>query len=191
MTGNGRYEEIIDAPEPGPRKQERQYSKTEKGVTVDDFHAYMPSHLYLYEPTREQWPASSVNARIPPIPVFTKNGNRAVDKKGKPPKLIKASSWLDRNKPIEQMTWAPGQPTLIKDRLIAEGGWIERNGVTTFNLYRPPTIKRGLATQAGPWIEHMQKVFNDDSSHIISWLARRSTMRSCSAAAKVSVRTRF
>jgi hypothetical protein len=37
------------------------------GVTLDDFHAYMPSHSYIYTPTRELWPAGSVNARIPPV----------------------------------------------------------------------------------------------------------------------------
>ena len=37
-----------------------------------------------------------------------------------------ASAWLDRNQPVEQMTWAPGEPMLIRDRLISEGGWIER-----------------------------------------------------------------
>ena len=38
----------------------------------------------------------------------------------------------------------PVMPMLITDRLIADGGWFERKGVSCFNLYRPPTIK--LAT---------------------------------------------
>jgi len=38
------------------------------------------------------------------------------------------------------MTWVPGEPMEIKNKLIAEGGWIERTGITVFNLYRPPTI---------------------------------------------------
>ena len=33
-----------------------------KGVRLDDFYAYMPMHSYIYAPTRELWPASSVNA---------------------------------------------------------------------------------------------------------------------------------
>ena len=36
------------------------------GVTLTDFHAYMPMHAYIFIPTRVLWPASSVNARIPP-----------------------------------------------------------------------------------------------------------------------------
>ena len=37
------------------------------GVTLDDFHAYMLMHNYIFAPTGDLWPASSVNARIPPI----------------------------------------------------------------------------------------------------------------------------
>ena len=37
------------------------------GVSLDDFYAYMPEHKYIFIPTRDLWPASSVDARIPPI----------------------------------------------------------------------------------------------------------------------------
>ena len=40
-------------------------------------------------------------------------------------------------------------PMLIKDRLVFDGGWIERQGVTCFNLYRPPRIELGDASEAG------------------------------------------
>jgi hypothetical protein len=143
-----------------------------EGVTIEDFQAYMPQHSYIYEPTREMWPASSVNARIAPIPILKPDGMSILDNEGKP-KRTTASAWLDCHKPIEQMTWVPGQPTLIKDRLIAEGGWIERSGVTTYNLYRPPTLKHGDAAKAGPWKDHVEKVFGDDAGHIICWLAHR------------------
>jgi 5S rRNA maturation endonuclease (ribonuclease M5) len=34
------------------------------GVSLEDFHAFMPAHSYIFTPSREMWPASSVNARI-------------------------------------------------------------------------------------------------------------------------------
>ena len=34
------------------------------GVSIDDFHAYMPSHSYIFTPCREIWAAASVNARL-------------------------------------------------------------------------------------------------------------------------------
>ena len=71
------------------------------------------------------------------------------------------------------MTWAPGQPMLMRDRLISDGGWIERKGVTVFNLYRPPHIEPGNAAEAGRWLDHVRKVFPDDADHIVQWLAHR------------------
>src|SRR5215471_11347651 len=86
---------------------------------------------------------------------------------------MRASTWLSRNKPVEQMTWAPGLPMLIHDRLISEGGWIERAGVVCFNLYRPPVHIPGDAAEAGPWLDHVRRVFGDDATHIIPWLGHR------------------
>jgi hypothetical protein len=126
-------------------------------VSIDDFVAYMPMHAYIYMPTRELWPAASVNARLPPTP----------------DRPLPASGWLDRFRPVEQMTWRPGEPTLIRDRLVADGGWIEREGVTCFNLYRPALIEPGDAAKAGTWLDHVRKVFGDDADHIVSWLAHR------------------
>ncbi len=134
------------------------------GVSLSDFHAYMPSHSYIFAPSRESWPASSVNSRIPPIVLTGVDGKQ---------KTIPAAAWLDQNKPVEQMTWAPGLPMLIRDRLVSDGGWIERNEVTCFNLYRPPTIIRGNAAEADPWLDHVHKVFGDNNDHIVRWLAHR------------------
>jgi hypothetical protein len=113
-----------------------------EGVSLDDFYAYMEQHNYIFAPTRALWPAGSINARLPPQPLVKANGTPVLDKKGKPV-MISASAWLDRNRAVEQMAWAPGFPMVIEDRLIADGGWIKRNGVSTFNLYRPPAIEPG------------------------------------------------
>jgi hypothetical protein len=125
------------------------------GVTVDDFVAYMPSHSYIYTPTCELWPAASVNARcMSPIPDLS------------------AATWLDQNQPVEQMTWAPGEPMLIADRLVSNGGWIARNGVTTFNLYRPPLPMTGDRSQAGKWIAHIDTLYGVEAArHIINYFA--------------------
>jgi hypothetical protein len=71
------------------------------------------------------------------------------------------------------MTWCPGFPMLVRDRLISEGGWLERQGVNTFNLYRAPTIEPGNAADVAPWLDHVHKVFGSDARHIITWLAQR------------------
>jgi Family of unknown function (DUF5906) len=141
-------------------------------VSLDDFYAYMPMHNYIFAPSRQPWPASSVNARLPPVPLFDANGRPVLDKAGAQ-KTTPANLWLDQNQPVEQMTWAPGLPMIIKDRLISDGGWIERKRVSCFNIYRPPIIAPGDPTQAGPWLEHAHKVFGDNAEHIVKWLAHR------------------
>ena len=141
------------------------------GVTINDFVAYMPSHVYIFTPCREPWTQTSVNARLPPVPVLDKNG-RPKRRKGKPV-TISPGRWLDLNRPVEQMTWCPGFPMLIKDRLVVDGGWIERAGVTCFNHYREPRVVPGDATKAGPWLDHVRKIYPEDANHIITWLAHR------------------
>ena len=72
------------------------------------------------------------------------------------------------------MTWYPGEPPLIPDKLfIAAGGWIERAGVTSLNHYRAPLIEPGNAAEADMWLDHVHKVYPDDAEHIIRWLAHR------------------
>jgi hypothetical protein len=142
-----------------------------RGVNIDDFYAYMPSHGYIFTPCREFWAAASVNARLPRMPVLKANG-QPKHSNGKPV-TISATTWLDQNRAVEQLTWCPGEPMPIRDRLVVDGGWIERKDVACFNLYRPPRIALGDAANAGPWIEHVHRVYPDDASHIIQWLAQR------------------
>jgi hypothetical protein len=101
--------------------------RLDAGVRREDFFAYMVTHTYMFAPSRELWPGTSVDARIRPIPLTDDAGVPLFDEKGKP-KTIPASLWLDKNQPVEMMTWAPGLPMIIADRLIAEGGWIPRKG---------------------------------------------------------------
>ena len=142
------------------------------GVTIDDFVAHMPSHHYIFTPCREPWPAASVNSRLPRVMVLDTNGAPLRDAAGKIV-TVSASRWLDQNRAVEQMTWCPGFPLTIPDRLVVAGGWIERAGVNTFNLYRPPRLVLGDAAQAGRWIEHVDFIYPDDAGHIIRWLAQR------------------
>jgi hypothetical protein len=129
-------------------------------------------HSYVFTPCREMWVGASVNARVPRVPVIGRDGQPRRDAKGE---LITISptKWLDQHRPVEQMTWCPGLPMMIKDRLVVVGGWLERPEVTCLNLYRPPRLELGDATQAEPWLEHVHKIYPDDTAHIIRWLAHR------------------
>ena len=144
------------------RQQEKPKEKSRAGnteakvnVSIDDFRAYLPQHNYIYLPTREPWPSASVDATLGKV------GNQ------------KASTWLDQNRAVVQATWAPGEPTLINDRIIAEGGWITQPQVTVLNLYRPPRRIEGNAAAAMRWVEHVQYIYPDVADHFINWFAAR------------------
>jgi hypothetical protein len=141
-------------------------------LRLDDFVAYLPRHNYIFLPTREPWPSTSVNARIAPVALVDEDGRPVLDDEGKQ-KRIPASAWLDQNRSVEQMTWCPGLPMLIEDRLVAEGGWIERFGATILNLYRPPILPHGNAALARPWLDHVHRIYPNEADHIIRWLAHR------------------
>jgi len=136
-----------------------------KGVTLEDFFAYMPMADYIFAPSREMWPGKSVNARIPPVRV-------GVDEDGQPT-FMAASIWLAKNRPVEQMTWAPGLPQLVRNQLITGGGWVARPGAAVFNLYRPPALAPGDPGKAGEWLAHVRRVYPADAGHIIRYLAHR------------------
>jgi hypothetical protein len=73
-----------------PRKKSRRDNGPD-GVRLEDFVAYLPQHSYIFMPSRELWPAASVNARVPPV--FGPDG-----------RTIPAATWLDAHAAVEQMT---------------------------------------------------------------------------------------
>src|SRR5436309_1496427 len=122
----GAFDEVINSSPTGQQRKPRVNGNADgedQTISLDDFYAYMPTHRYIFTPCRQLWPARSVNARLDSV------------------EGIAANVWLDQNRHVEQMTWAPGEPMLIEDRLISEGGWIVKAGCRTINLYRPPNIR--------------------------------------------------
>lgn len=140
-------------------------------VSMEDFCRYLiQPNAYFFIPCRELWPGSSVNARLPTVPVLTKSGQPKRDTNGKPI-YMSASKWIDNNRRVEQATWHPGLPMFITDRLAVAGGWVEKRGTTSFNLYRAPRIVPGDTSKATPWLNHVHRIYPDDADHIIRWLA--------------------
>jgi hypothetical protein len=56
------------------------------------FVAYLPAHIYIFLPTREPWPAGSVDSQLPPVPELDKNGKAVRDKNG----MTAAHTWLGK-----------------------------------------------------------------------------------------------
>jgi len=127
-----------------------------ENVSLADFYAYLPMHQYIFVPTRELWPASSVNKKID-------LGAR-----------FRASDVLDRDRAVAQMTWVPGRDTIIADELVSHGGWIAQPGYSTFNLYRPPSPSNGNAKDIKPWLDQIEGMFGAESEHLLNWFAHRA-----------------
>jgi len=137
-----------------------QTMRSDAQIGLDDFRAVMADHRYIFIPTRELWPASSVDARLP-WPMGPAN------------QLIRPSRYLDEQAPVEQLVWAPGEPMLIKGKVLQGGGWVEHAGVTAFNLYRDPLTRPGNPDDVAPWLNHVCRVYPRDHEHLVRWLAHR------------------
>jgi hypothetical protein len=124
-------------------------------IGFEDFYAYAPENKFIFVPTGDRWPGATIDKRLPWM--------------GK----IKPSTWLHQFRPVEQMTWSPGDPQLIKDRICVKAGWLERPGTTVYNLYAPPQLEPGNAENVGPWLEHLRNIYPDDVEHILDWFAQR------------------
>jgi len=129
------------------------------GTTVEDFYAYLPDHRYIFRPARELWITEGVNGSLPPVLVAGAS--------------VKPSKWLDQNRAVEQITWAPSEPELIENKLIREGGFIQRQGVHAYNMYLAPTIVPGNSRAASLWINHLDRLYPDDADHLVLWFAHR------------------
>ena len=128
---------------------------------------------------------------LKPVPQLDKNGQSIGP-------LIKASTWLDRNRPVQAMTWAPDEGEAIVDKLPGRSGWIKRPGTMTFNLYQPSEPVSGNKDGAQRSIDLVVKLYPADAKHIIGYCAfknrtrgRRSTTPLCWQERRGSARTQF
>jgi hypothetical protein len=170
VPGLGRLKELLGAEIAG--KVAEWMGLRRDGLTFDDFWAYMPQHNYIFVPARAMWPASSVSVRLPKVPLLQADGSPVIGDKGKPVKIT-AAAWLDVNKPVEGMTWAPGFPEVIRDQLMVVSGWFKKTGVTVFNLYLPPLDMPGDPVQAEKWAALVKYVYPNDADHMFDWFAHR------------------
>jgi hypothetical protein len=122
----------------------------------------MPTHQYIFRPNGAFWPGKSVNNRLPPMRIMAKKRDPKTGEVTEAEDFVAASVWLDAHQPVEQITWAPGLPQLIRDRQILDGGWVKRRGLRCFNLYHPPVVQRPAKLDASLWLNHLRYVYPED-----------------------------
>jgi hypothetical protein len=140
-------------------------AEQQDSFSLEDFWSYLPKGQYIFRPTRECWVGGSVDTKVS-WPTYSKPDGT----EGK----MRPTNWLDRNRSVEQMTWAPGEPEMIERKYLVDGGWIDWPGGRCLNLYIPaPAIVDGEARLARPWLDHVKLVYPDYYEHIVDWLAHR------------------
>jgi len=146
---------------PGERLSRDSTGDSQASLDLDDFYAYLPKHKYIFRKDGSIWDPAGVNAGLPTVQAGIAE--------------MSASKYLDRTRPVHQMTWVPGQPELIKDALVTAGGLTPMPGKRVYNLYREPEpLPEGSdALQADPWLTHVERLYPEDSGHIMRWLAHR------------------
>jgi hypothetical protein len=176
-VGSDRYDDAADddekvlrfQPKSAPEDEEAEpepKAKAKRRLPITDFVAFSPDHSYIYRPDGEVWSATAVNSRVPPI----KQGK---DKQGNDRKPLAANKWLDRNDAVEQRTWTPGEPQIIENRLVDQGGFFAKKGARVFNGYRPPKIVHAINDDVSFWQGHLQELWPDQATHIERWFAHR------------------
>jgi hypothetical protein len=134
-------------------------------LNLEDFYAVPAINQFMHMPSRQLWPTVSVNSVFPFVPTGEiRNGKMIV---------AKPAEWLRRFRRAEQITWAPGLPEVIEDRLVLEAGWRDQPGAHCLNLYVPPVIKSGDSAAATPWLDHLRRLYPEEDQEIRNWLAQR------------------
>jgi hypothetical protein len=138
-------------------------------VDYEDFVVLGPSRSCLYLPSRTPWPNESVNEWLPRRPKRDARGN-LVRRKGKvvmqPP-----VGWLLEHRRVAAMSWSPGDPEFIRDRLPVDAGWVHKEGAITCNTYRAPIIRPGNPAGAKRWVDHWHRIYPGEANHCIAYLA--------------------
>jgi hypothetical protein len=135
-------------------------------LRLKDFWMHAPSYQFIFAKTGDLWPGSSVDSRVPGSPTGE------VDSRGKE-KLEPAHSVIARTRCVEQLTWYPGEPQVIEDKLLVNGQWQAQEGSRVYNLYRPAVKREGDPKKAGPWLDLMARLYPDDFGHLVAWFAHR------------------
>jgi len=131
-------------------------------LPIENFLYWAPGNNFIYRPTRANWPAESVDATCSPV-------NEAGA-------IVKPSAWLKANRAVTSMTSDP----LITEEVSTgfdciDGALVPAVGAALFNAYRPSQLEPGDAKLAGPFFEHVRRVFSKqgDADMFLDYMAHR------------------
>lgn len=131
-------------------------------ISIDKFLYYAPGNNYIYRPTASHWLGAAVDATC-----------SEVNEDGE---LMKPSEWLKLNRAITSMTRDPGiDGDVLKGHDCRQGEIIPEEGSCLYNAYQKPIIEMGNHEKAGPFLDHVRRVFNKegDADQFLDYMAHR------------------
>jgi hypothetical protein len=66
---------------------------------------------------------------------------------------------------VESSTWWPGQPQIVRDWFVSSDGFRQAPGRRIYNQYLPPPEPAGDPRAAGPWVDHVKRLWPDPVEH--------------------------
>lgn len=138
-------------------------------VPIGHFVYYAPGNNFIYRPTADYWMEAAVNAAVSPL-----NVDGAIVRASEHLKLTQLCTSLTSNPKLED--------DFIQGVDCRDGDLIPIPGAAVFNNYRRPTIELGDARLAGPYLEHVRRVFNkpaprtgvaSDADQFLDYMAHR------------------
>lgn len=178
FTATGGFDPLNDLPIAVQPEQVRNAQRMAKVVEViggqrrtyreEDFVFDISADVYWCLPLRMALTAKGVDAmipteywRVPRVPPDSKS-----KKEPNPIAPSKDLARIERDRLVEGCTWLPGRDQIVENLLATKDGFFNMPGVRTMNTYRaPPEADVELAEEAGPWVEHVKKVFPEVNEH--------------------------
>lgn len=142
---------MSDEQKPDPPGKRGRKTKLPPGAQAQDFYSILSQDKYMFVPTRRLWNRDAVVHAL---------GSDTVQ-------------MIDSKRACHELTWAPGLPMIVQNRVILNGAWREHPGANTFNAYCPPDPIKGDPAKVKPWLDLGQFIFGDQVNHLIAWLAHR------------------
>lgn len=72
---------------------------------------------------------------------------------------------VENDRFVEGSTWWPGRERIVEDWFIDSHGAFPAIGRRSFNQFRPAPELEGSADAAGPWVEHVKKLWPTEREH--------------------------
>jgi hypothetical protein len=132
-------------------------------LALTDFWADHEGHRYIYAGTNRGFSATVVDNYFGKV----KAGE---DAEGEPI-MVRASVWLDNNRSVQQVLWAPGEPMIIQEKHLLSGGWVEAKDKRAFNMYQPRRTVSWQGRSAQRWVDHVHRLYPNEADRIIQTFA--------------------